>query len=59
MVVAEKRPALTHPARAGDSILRSGREKACGAVEQEKKESFRKKEKKKEGVRGLTSPVLI
>jgi hypothetical protein len=51
MVVAEKRPALTHPARAGDSILRSGREKACGAVEQEKKQSFRKKEKKKERVR--------
>jgi hypothetical protein len=29
-VAAEERPALTRPARAGVSILRSGRGKACG-----------------------------
>ena len=33
-VAAEERPALTHPARAGRIMLRSGRGKACGAVEQ-------------------------
>jgi hypothetical protein len=33
---AKTRPALTRPARAGVSILRSGRGKACGAVEQGK-----------------------
>ena len=32
----KRRPALTAPARAGVSILRSGRGKACGAVELEK-----------------------
>jgi hypothetical protein len=35
-VAAEERPALTTSARAGLGILRSGREKARGAVEQEK-----------------------
>jgi hypothetical protein len=35
-VAAETRPALTRPVRAGFSILRSGRGKACGAVEPEK-----------------------
>jgi hypothetical protein len=33
---AQCRPALTAPARGGVRDLRSGREKACGAVEQEK-----------------------
>jgi hypothetical protein len=33
---AEERPALTASARAGLTFPRSGREKACGAVEQEK-----------------------
>ena len=42
-MAAEKRPALTHPAPAGGSILRSGRGKACGAVEQEKGEEERKR----------------
>ena len=32
----EERPVLTRPARAGAGILRSGRGKACGAVELEK-----------------------
>jgi hypothetical protein len=35
-VAAKVRPALTRPARAGVSILRSGRGKACGAAEQGK-----------------------
>jgi len=35
-VAAEARPALTAPARDGGYALRSGRKKACGAVEQTK-----------------------
>jgi hypothetical protein len=34
--VTESRPALTAPARGGLRDLRSGRKKACGAVEQKK-----------------------
>jgi hypothetical protein len=34
--MAERRPALTASARAGVRNLRSGRKKACGAVEQKK-----------------------
>jgi hypothetical protein len=48
-VAAEERPALTASARVGRDNTRSGREKACGAVEQ-KKGTGRKKEKKKEGL---------
>jgi hypothetical protein len=55
-VAAEERPALTASARAGRDNTRSGRKKACGAVEQKK--GVRKKEKKKEG-RGLDIRVLI
>src|SRR5215831_4049615 len=35
-LLAERRPALTAPARDGERNLRSGRKKACGAVEQKK-----------------------
>ena len=35
-MAAEEAPALTASARVGVSILRSGRGKACGAVELEK-----------------------
>jgi len=34
--MTERRPALTAPARGGVGDLRSGRKKACGAVEQKK-----------------------
>src|SRR5262249_11951825 len=48
----KKRPALTASARAGPANMRSGREKACGAVEKEKGEEGRKKRKRSGG--GLT-----
>jgi hypothetical protein len=42
--MAERRPTLTASARAGVRNLRSGRKKACGAVEQKKAPKQRKKE---------------
>src|SRR5262245_4213354 len=45
-IATEERPALTHPARAGASILRSGRGKACGPVELEKASEERKERKR-------------
>jgi hypothetical protein len=39
----ERRPTLTASARAGVGNLRSGRKKACGAVEQKKAQKQRKK----------------
>src|SRR5258708_36031413 len=44
---AERRPALTASARAGVRNLRSGRKKACGAVEQKKGAETRKQERKR------------
>ena len=41
--MAERRPTLTASARAGVRNLRSGRKKACGAVEQKKAQKLRKK----------------
>jgi hypothetical protein len=43
--MAERRPTLTASARAGVRNLRSGRKKACGAVEQKKAAKQGKKEK--------------
>jgi hypothetical protein len=43
--MAERRPTLTAFARAGVRNLRSGRKKACGAVEQKKAAKQGKKEK--------------
>src|SRR5215471_4544238 len=44
-LLAECRPALTAPARDGVRNLRSGRKKACGAVEQKKGAKSRKRER--------------
>ena len=43
--MAERRPALTASARDGVGNLRSGRKKACGAVEQKKGGQIKKARK--------------
>src|SRR4029077_9766429 len=51
--MAERRPTLTASARAGVRNLRSGRKKACGAVEQKKAQKQGRKRPQK---LGLTVP---
>jgi hypothetical protein len=54
--MAERRPTLTASARAGVRNLRSGRKKACGAVEQKK---AAKQGRKKSGKKALAFVAAI